>query len=62
MWILSCRCCLLDCWRGNEEKHDDKLFYSLDDVIKPHFHFYDIIVLSSDWLAHSQSCHLVGIP
>ena len=58
-WILSCS--FLDCWQGNEEKHSDKPFYTLDDVIKPHFCFYDIIILCSDWLAHSQSHHLAEI-
>ena len=60
-WISCRRCCLLDCLQGNEELHSDKCFYTLDDVIKPHFCYYDIIILFSDWLAHSQSCHLVGI-
>ena len=31
------------------------------DVILPRFESNDIIILSSDWSAHMQPCHLVGI-
>ena len=59
---ISCRrCCLLECLQRNEKLHGEKCFYTFDDIIKPHFCYYDIIILFSDWLAHSQSHHLVGI-
>ena len=36
-------------------------FISFDDVIKPHFGYYDVTFLQSDWLKRAQGCHLAGI-